>query len=247
MEKPVVVGYDGTPASRTAARWAADRAEAEHRPLRIVHVRANPGVTTGAEQPRGSGSDQTAGCRLDPLDSDLHGRHPELPIDLMIVVGNLAAVLLREACSAHLLVLGKGTTATELAPHARCPVIVVPASASDSTDVIVGADGMPYSEAALDFAFRSAAAAASHVVAIRTPGSPAVAARQAAGHPDVEVVIRTVDSPGDALVAASAHAGLLVIGSRGGAAVHGLLSRSITHAVLRRSRCPVAVVQGGSP
>jgi len=248
MGKPLVVGYDGTSTSRAAARWAADRAEAEHRALRVVHVPPwpDPWPATGRAVLRSVDSIRTAAERLlDPLVTELRDHHPALTPELTVVVGNVPEVLLREACSAHLLVLGKGNLATQLAAHARCPVIVVPGAVPGTADVVVGADGMPYSEAALDFAFRYAENAASRLVAIRTPASPAATDRRAVDHPEVRVVTRTVESPADALVAASASAGLLVIGSRGGAAVHGELSRSVTQAVLQRSRCPVAVVQGG--
>jgi len=246
MRRPVVVGYDGTSTSHDAARWAAHRAEAEQRSLRVLYVPPwpCPRPTTGHTVLRSLDSIRCEAERvLDSLDTELRHEHPALPADLVVVVGDVTEVLLREALSAHTLVLGKGATATQLAAHVRCPVVVVPGPSATSPDIVVGADGLPHSDAAVDFAFRSAETGAGRLVAIRTPGTPSVIDRSA-NHPAVRVVTRTVDSPADALVAASKAAGLLVIGSRGGAAVHGLLSRSITRAVLDRSHCPVAVVHG---
>ncbi|MFC7363314.1 universal stress protein [Nocardioides astragali] len=50
-------------------------------------------------------------------------------------------------------------------------------------------------------------------------------------------------SPADALVGTSRHASLLVVGSRGLNAFSGMLLGSVSHEVLHRAHCPVAVVR----
>src|SRR5690606_2410366 len=60
-------------------------------------------------------------------------------------------------------------------------------------------------------------------------------------HVEVETTIR-LQNPVTALAAASAHADLVVVGSRGRGTVRSALLGSVSHGVLRHARCPVAVV-----
>ena len=61
--------------------------------------------------------------------------------------------------------------------------------------------------------------------------------------PDVSVSARTLHGdPGRVLVRHSAHAALLVVGSRGHTGLAGLVLGSVSSAVVARARCPVAVV-----
>jgi len=268
----VVVGYDGSPASRAAANWAAACAEREGRPLRMVHVPSWPilRTATGAAVLMSVESIRAAAERLlVPACEAIQADHPDLNLDPAVVVGNAVPVLLREATDAALLVLGStglgelrdvvsGSVTAQLAIHAHCPVVVVPAGwatpADGVADVVVGVDGAPHSDAAIDFAFEYADTAGVGITAVlasddgRAHDHAKVLSRsltrQAVDHPDVKLTTKLVDaSPTDALIAASAAAGLLVIGSRGGAAVHGLLCRSVTHSALHHARCPVAVVR----
>ncbi len=58
--RAVVVGYDGSPASAAAARWAATEAALQGLPLRVVHVPARLARSSGSHS---SGGDDAAGAR----------------------------------------------------------------------------------------------------------------------------------------------------------------------------------------
>lgn len=164
-----------------------------------------------------------------------------------------------------------GSVAVALAAHGECPVVVVrgEADAPDPTaPVVVGVDGSPTSEAALAFAFEAATARGVPLVAVHTwwdllvdqtmaplldwdaieNEEREVLAERLAGwgekYPDVRVqrlVMR--DRPSRALVEQSMRAQLVVVGSRGRGGAAGLLLGSVSHAVLQRAHCPVAVVR----
>lgn len=163
-----------------------------------------------------------------------------------------------------------GSVATGLVAHAECPVVVLRAAVPDDDrrPVVVGVDGSPLSEAALAFAFDAAAARGVPLVAVHTwwdalvdptmaplidweaieADEGEVLAERLAGwtskYPDVPVerVIRR-DRPAHVLAEQSERAQLVVIGCRGRGAVRGLLLGSVTHSLLHRAACPVAVVR----
>lgn len=166
-----------------------------------------------------------------------------------------------------------GTVSVAMAGEAECPVVLVRAQEGEpvedgSRSVVVGVDGSRVSEAAVGFAFEAASARGVPLVAVRTwwdlMVDPTLASlldgeaietdeRQAlaerlAGwgqkYPDVRVnrvVFR--DRPARALVAVSKRAQLVVVGSRGCSAAAGLVLGSVSHAVLHKAHCSVAVVR----
>lgn len=164
-----------------------------------------------------------------------------------------------------------GSVAVALAAHGECPVVVVRGEAETpdpDAPVVVGVDGSPTSEAALAFAFEAAAARKVPLVAVHTwwdllvdptmaplldwdaieDDEREVLAERLAGwgekYPDVRVQrLVTRDHPSRALVEQSLRAQLVVVGSRGRGGVAGLVLGSVSHAVLHRAHCPVAVVR----
>jgi nucleotide-binding universal stress UspA family protein len=139
--------------------------------------------------------------------------------------------------------------------------------------IVVGADGSPLSDEALGFAFEEASLRAHGLTAVhawQTPnfdvpgkGAPIPAYvladefqgeelqvltdalavwRQKFPAVDVRQVVVQAN-PATALVAASAGAELLVVGSRGRGGFRSLLLGSVSHAVLHHAHCPVAVVR----
>jgi nucleotide-binding universal stress UspA family protein len=160
-----------------------------------------------------------------------------------------------------------GSVAIALAGHAESPVVVVRGDDEDpdpSAPVVVGVDGSPVSEPAVAFAYEAAAARGVPLVAVHTwpallvdplaarvldfDAIEADERRVLAGwtekYPDVRVqrvVLR--DRAANALVEQSRSAQLIVVGSRGRGGFAGLLLGSVSHAVLHRAHCPVAVIR----
>jgi nucleotide-binding universal stress UspA family protein len=166
-----------------------------------------------------------------------------------------------------------GSVAVALAVHGACPVVVVrgrePGSALVADGpVVVGVDGSPVSDDALAFGFDAAAARHVPLVAVRTyrmtffepvgasvvdwaavaSDEREVLAERMAGwaerYPDVDA--QQVVVPGRAaaeLVRQSDAAQLVVVGSHGRGSLAGLFLGSVSHAVLHRARCPLAIVR----
>jgi nucleotide-binding universal stress UspA family protein len=140
-------------------------------------------------------------------------------------------------------------------------------------NVVVGVDGSETSQRAVEFAFAEAALRNTGLTAVHAwtlpwlrstlslrhevlnVTRPALQQEAAAvlseslaeirqKHPDVPVIEQVVEErPAEALVDASQNAPLLVVGSRGRGGVTGLLLGSVSHAVLHRAHCPVAVLR----
>jgi nucleotide-binding universal stress UspA family protein len=139
--------------------------------------------------------------------------------------------------------------------------------------VVVGIDASPTSEAALAFAFEKAAARRAPLVALHStwlelvvPPMSAflvdwvaietkeyeVLAERLAGwgekFPDVPVErVVTWDRPARTLVERSDGAQLVVVGSCGRGSFAGLVLGSVSHALLHRANCPVAVIRPVGP
>lgn len=163
-----------------------------------------------------------------------------------------------------------GSVSQHLARHAPCPVVVVRPTEGPAERIAVGLDGSAESEAALDFACRRARVTGERVSAVRAARTGPLhldgkgrlpdalgafltdqeqqlsrsVAKAAAENPDVDIEPEFIAlPPADALVETSRHASLLVVGSRGLNAFSGLLLGSVSHEVLHRAHCPVAVVR----
>jgi nucleotide-binding universal stress UspA family protein len=266
-------GHRGAPLRLvTASLWASGRvvddpaAEGEHFRAELLALaeRDLAGARTAAE-----GIDQTlpvstetvAGYPIDVLADE--ARHAQLLVLGTRGLGGLAGLM-------------AGSVAAGLAGRAACPVVVVRGADRDPFSpppVVLGVDGTEASEAATAFAFEAAAARRVPLIAVHTWSDTvfdpqvgalvdraAVAADQRAllaerlagwrrKYPEVavtELVVQGVRAA-HALVEQSERAQLLVVGSRGRRTVTGLVLGSVSHAVLHRSHCPVAVVGPEAP
>ncbi|MFI6825135.1 universal stress protein [Micromonospora sp. NPDC050187] len=174
MNRPVVVGVDGSPASLVAAEHGARAAALRSRPLHLVHGYLHPlgyGVPVnpydlGLPEP----SDE-ARTMLEKTAADLRGRWPELAVEARQVAGGPGATLVEESRRAELVVVGSrglggfaglllGSVSAQVAGHAHCPVLVVrPADRQVAAvgPVLVGVDGSELAELAVGHAAEEAA------------------------------------------------------------------------------------------
>lgn len=141
----VMVGVDGSRASRAALQWAREEADAHGAPLVAVHVLDPRGQFASYARPPARYWPPRPG-RAES--GELVERWVEGPVEQVFDVGAPAAVLLRHAAGARMLVLGHadhhrlrhgddhrgapalGVVARACIAHADCPVVVVPIPAA---------------------------------------------------------------------------------------------------------------------
>ena len=147
----IVVGVDGSSSSEQALVWAVEQAEAEHRPLTLLHARAkDPEVLdrTTAEVRRSA-----------PALTVHHLSRPDDPRQALVEVSERASmIVLGSRGRGHMQSLLLGSTTVAVVRHARCPVVVHrPTSPSPLRNgIAVGADATEDSLPVLEFAFRQA-------------------------------------------------------------------------------------------
>ncbi len=287
--RTVVVGVDGSDSALRAVRWGAAEAGRRGVPLRLVIAFA--WVSDGAAGHHGHGEryreillDAARGKLVDAA-VVAEKAVPGGNVEQQLIVGSPIAVLAEEARRAQVLVLGDrglsriegllvGSVAVALAAHAPCPVVVVrgaEAAHAATAPVVVGVDGSATSDAAVAFAFESAAARHTGLVAVHCwsdmsfepeiaalvydrdaveAGERTLLSGRLAGWPEkypevdiAQLVIREGAATG--LLAQAVRAQLVVVGSRGHGDFAGWVLGSVSNALLHRSPCPVAVVRQG--
>jgi len=190
MPKPVtqsqiVVGVDGSPASRVAVEWAARDAALRNVPLMLAHA-ISPTVATGLGTPMPPGLarwQKEQGRRVigdAALIVQQSGAHP--PLDSELLFSGPVSALVDLSKDAELIVVGcrgrgalrsrlLGSVSFGLVQHAHCPVAVIhdedplmphPAQAP----VLVGIDGSPTSELATAIAFDEASRRGVQLIAL---------------------------------------------------------------------------------
>ncbi|MFK4084818.1 universal stress protein [Kribbella sp. NPDC020789] len=257
-QKPVIVGLDNSPSAEAATRWAATEALTRRAPLRLVHT-LRPGATSSE-----------AGDIVYKAVALARTLAPGLAIDTRIESGSPSAVLVKASGAAQLVVIGSrglgvlagglvGSTGLDLAANAHCPVVVTRPglSATTGTHVVVGYDGSPAADAALDFALDHARrhGLAVRVVAAQPPGTELHrltdtelrAAVHVRGGQEAELV-QISGHPAEHILRLSADAALIVLGARGRGGFAGMLIGSVAQTVLHQAECPVAVLPAeGTP
>lgn len=137
----IIVGVDGSTASRAALTWAVDEAKARPAEIRVVHVWDHPYLGTGAFAQMLDDSDELetqAQRELDYVVDNVDTTDLAVPVERTLRCGRPAEWLLREAKDADLVVIGRkglggvqlGSVGHRVTLHATCPVVVVPATST---------------------------------------------------------------------------------------------------------------------
>ena len=132
----IVVGIDGSEASRAALGWAAGQADRTGAVLEVVTTWSWP-TTYGWAVPYPTGFDPVESAQkvLDESVSGLKDAHPGLEILTRVVEGHPSPVLIEASKGASLLVVGSrghgefagmllGSVSEHCATHAQCPVLI---------------------------------------------------------------------------------------------------------------------------
>lgn len=278
MDRHVVVGVDGSAPGIAAVRYAAGLASRRAAPLLLVHgfvdllgygaVGGSP-YTPALPDPRNDSR-----TMLDQAAATVRAEHPALDVRTLQVAAGGAAALIEQSGTAQAVVVGHrglggfaellvGSVGTQVAAYADGPVVVVRPLAGQDADapVVVGVDGSPRCEPALEFAFEEAAQRMLPLLAVCVADGAGEAAEHAealldaavepwaAKHP--QVVTRRQVRPGtdaeQVFVDLSRDAGLVVVGSRGRGGFTGLMLGSVSQALVHHARCPIAVVHPRRP
>jgi nucleotide-binding universal stress UspA family protein len=225
--RAVVVGFDGSAASRAAAEFAAEEAAADARRLTLLTVLDRiAGVPTSSSRE----ADSQRWVSLLDLRDRITARHPDLEVGVDIQVGNGGERLLERSANQSELVMGSdiraGSTTMTVVGLSSVPVVVVPeewrSHPGDPRPVVLGLRPGATDESdgeALRFA-RSAA---------ERRGVPLRIVTSVGGGPD-----------GTVLLVESAAAQLVVLGRKHDDGF--VRPGSVTHTVLRGAGVPVAVV-----
>ncbi|WP_426595157.1 universal stress protein [Cellulomonas sp. McL0617] len=266
MTSTVVVGYDGSPQAGAALTWAVREAQRERRPLRIVYVAGSSGrvLFEGLDRVRAEAPDVVVTAALIERDSIADALVAACSDAYMLVLGSRGRGGLQGVAF--------GSVSASVAARARCPVVIIRADSNErgpARPVVVAVDGSANTAHAIDLAFDQASRLEVPLRAVHAWDLPpmtgtvpawipeeieeldaaehAVVAESLAGHceryPDVavEVVVRR-GLPAKVALDAARDAQLLVVGSRGGGGMRGLLLGSVSQAVIRKATCPVMVV-----
>lgn len=289
LRRPIVVGVDGSDAGHDALDWAAAEAAARGLPLCVLHAYTTMpswAAVGGAPLLYDHTSAAVAAQVIEQAADRARCVASDIEVSIRLVEGPRTSAMLAQCGDAELLVIGgrglggarglfAGSVESRVALHADCPVVVVHpmqalAPGRSTARVVVGVDGMPSSERALEFAVRAAAQrdvgvtvvhawsplgavdpatdpeARSRAEAAEWRAFQAVVAQsrhQVAGD---RIDLRLVQGRAqDVLAAESAGAALVVVGSRGRGSVRAALLGSVSRDVVRHAGCPVAVVRSG--
>jgi nucleotide-binding universal stress UspA family protein len=283
-QQPAVVGVDGSRDGLIALTWAVRYATERHLPLRVVHVVDDDRPTSGrvsAEYDDGTEVIEDAADELQRLgftDAVLEVRHGKPALTLLHLAARASALVTGRRGLGGFAELVLGSTSQVCAALATGPLIVVPDVWKPQTPphgrIVVGVDGSPDCQAALGFAFETAAIEGAEVMVNHAVDLPetypandlwvdpnhepwsaqaeALVAESLAGwrekHPQVPVRSRCVAGhPVQLLAQASCEADLVVVGGQGRTHFTPLRLGSVSRGLLYHSHCPVAVIHREEP
>ena len=254
-ELPVVVGVNGTAAGLAAARLGAREAVTRGRRLRVINAFSDEGDFVAARR--------RAIALVNEAIAAARESAPRVRVTGEVVDGAPVRVLLQQSRTAEVLVLGGAALAAtprlsrdsvlrQIIARAWCPVAVVRGPRPPAGPLLAAVDG----SAAAHFALRHAAAEALRRGLVLEVTHVADERDQAAGRRLLTDAIGAVPGlaersrsrlligdPGAALIRASRHARMVIVGSRG---TGGLQPGSVALQLLRGCACPTVFVHGST-
>jgi nucleotide-binding universal stress UspA family protein len=262
----VVVGVDGSASSLAAVRSAAQQASLHGCPLCVVHA-----FNWLPREPADPDPGRTANELVQRAVTTARTIYPRLKINTRILEGPATAALLRQARAAALLVIGDGdlstqvclpthTCAVQLAARAPCSVLVARARPPSMGPILVGVNGSPASEQALDFAFDTAARSRTDLMVVRARNAAGAETDDADQLRDLADLVAPQENkyhvpahlrvlrgdPATVLRNESQRAALVIVGARGDQPFGGLLG-SAAQTLLHHSPAPLILVRGLMP
>jgi nucleotide-binding universal stress UspA family protein len=280
----VVVGFDGSAEAVEALSWAVGASRRHRLPLLVLVASGDPFYVAGHPLiVPGSTLAERWAAQAGAVLSEHAG---DLAWQVEIREQKPSHALIRESGPDCLTVVGAvghgkvaglllGSVSQHVASHGLGTIVVVRAAASTQAQrIVVGVDGSPESQEALEFALAEADRGYRHVTAVYAQRPRAVrrgalpqigpvgpldgvheaqrlVAETIAGYrekyPDVQLQpeVFTEDAV-RALTGASERAAMVVVGAHGRGAFPGMLLGSVSHAVLAGSQCTVAVVHSST-
>jgi len=192
MQSPViVVGVDGSEASRAAVDWAAREAVRRGLDLRVISAYdwRVPGALAQIPSAYADSARAEAEGWVTAAVAAARDAAPGLSVRGEAILGAPSAVLERASENARMVVVGNrsrgglaglmlGSVSRHVATHAACPVVVVRGRANGAgRRVVVGVDGSAAANAALGVAFEEAVVRDTGVLAVRVypPNRPVTA------------------------------------------------------------------------
>ena len=134
----IVVGVDGSEASKDALRWAIAQAERTGMSLEAIMTweQTTAAYQFGMPRPTEFGLGPYYDRAVHGVVQEVAGAHPGVEVSAVAIEGDAAKVLVAAAKNAGLLVVGTrghgeivgillGSVSEYCATHARCPVVVV--------------------------------------------------------------------------------------------------------------------------
>jgi nucleotide-binding universal stress UspA family protein len=250
--KSIVCLVDDSPAGLEALRQAAVVAAPQGELLGVVACDLGVAAEAGFEAKRAARQLQEEALQARDAASAVLRGHPSASVEIVDARPAQALLGVAKSRSADLLVLGTqrrtrhrgiimGSLITEIIHRTSCPVLVARGTAAGEPwaprAITVGVDGSPNSLAAYDVARALGQRLDAAVGAVAATGGKRIDPEAIGALPGVEWSERR---PVDALVTASEHSDLLVVGCRG---LHGLASLgSVSERVAHRAACSVLVI-----
>jgi nucleotide-binding universal stress UspA family protein len=283
--RPVVVGVDGSPEAERALAWAATEAARRASELLVVHTYSWHDLET--QTPMGAPFADEIRRQADALVAEAVATARRIAPGVLVrgqaLLGQAAHTLIKASADGATIVVGNrgrggfaslllGSVSQKVAVHAHGPVVVVRGRTDPGPgDIVVGVDGSPQSQHALQAAFEEAMIHDAGVLAVRAYSLLASSyalygvgyvedpherweAEMTALRDDVAVVaekypqvpvshLAVEGHPGVVLTQRSSSARLVVVGNRGRGGFAGLLLGSVGLHLIHHAECPVLIAR----